>query len=81
MYRDRLILYGCGDFINDYEGIGGYESFRGDLRLMYFVDLDAADGRTGGRAIDRRAAGPDAVQATPSGTCPRGGCELAVRRP
>lgn len=47
MYRDRLILYGCGDFINDYEGIGGYESFRGDLRLMYFVDLDAADGRTG----------------------------------
>lgn len=22
VYRDKLILYGCGDFINDYEGIG-----------------------------------------------------------
>jgi poly-gamma-glutamate capsule biosynthesis protein CapA/YwtB (metallophosphatase superfamily) len=27
-YRDRLILYGCGDFLNDYEGIKGYEEFR-----------------------------------------------------
>ena len=31
VYRDKLILYGCGDFLNDYEGIGGYESFRTDL--------------------------------------------------
>jgi hypothetical protein len=23
VYRDRLILYGCGDLLNDYEGIGG----------------------------------------------------------
>jgi poly-gamma-glutamate synthesis protein (capsule biosynthesis protein) len=23
VYRNRLILYGCGDFINDYEGISG----------------------------------------------------------
>lgn len=43
--NDRLILYGCGDFINDYEGIGGYEEFRGDLALMYLVDLDPATGR------------------------------------
>ncbi len=35
VYRDRLILYGCGDFLNDYEGISGYEEFRGDLSLMY----------------------------------------------
>jgi poly-gamma-glutamate synthesis protein (capsule biosynthesis protein) len=42
VYRDRLILYGCGDFLNDYEGIGGYEEYRDDLALMYFVDLDAA---------------------------------------
>ena len=44
IYRDRLILYGCGDFINDYEGIGGHASYRPQLCLMYFVSLDAADG-------------------------------------
>ena len=43
-YRDRLILYGCGDFLNDYEGISGYEEFRGDLALMYFASVDAASG-------------------------------------
>jgi len=45
VYRDRAILYGCGDFLNDYEGIGGYESFRSDLALMYFLTADAATGR------------------------------------
>lgn len=40
VYRGRLILYGCGDFINDYEGIEGHEAFRGDLALMYFPVLD-----------------------------------------
>lgn len=40
VYRDRLILYGCGDFLNDYEGIRGYEEFRDDLGLMYFADLN-----------------------------------------
>jgi poly-gamma-glutamate synthesis protein (capsule biosynthesis protein) len=42
VYRNRLILYGCGDFLNDYEGIKGYEEYRDDLALMYFVDLDPA---------------------------------------
>lgn len=42
VWRDRPILYGCGDFLNDYEGIGGYEEFRGELALMYFPTLDAA---------------------------------------
>lgn len=45
IYRDRLILYGCGDFINDYEGIGGYEEYRADLRLMYLLRLDSRAGR------------------------------------
>jgi poly-gamma-glutamate capsule biosynthesis protein CapA/YwtB (metallophosphatase superfamily) len=45
VYRDRPIFYGCGDFINDYEGIGGYAEFRGDLALMYFPRLDAASGK------------------------------------
>lgn len=44
VYQDRLILYGCGDFLNDYEGIGGYEGFRDDLGLMYFADLDPSTG-------------------------------------
>ncbi|SFM85093.1 poly-gamma-glutamate synthesis protein (capsule biosynthesis protein) [Nitrosomonas nitrosa] len=39
VYREKLILYGCGDFLNDYEGIGGHESYRGDLSLMYFVKV------------------------------------------
>ena len=38
--KDRLILYGCGDFLNDYEGIEGREEFRGDLALMYFAGVD-----------------------------------------
>ena len=45
VHRGKLILYGCGDFINDYEGIGGHEAFRGDLGLMYFPTLDPASGR------------------------------------
>jgi poly-gamma-glutamate capsule biosynthesis protein CapA/YwtB (metallophosphatase superfamily) len=40
IYRDRLILYGCGDLIDDYEGIRGYERYRDDLRLLYLVTMD-----------------------------------------
>ena len=36
VHNGKLILYGCGDFIDDYEGIRGYEKFRNDLVLMYF---------------------------------------------
>ncbi|RNF85763.1 CapA family protein [Streptomyces botrytidirepellens] len=39
IHRDKLILYGCGDLIDDYEGIGGYEGFRDDLRVLYFATL------------------------------------------
>jgi poly-gamma-glutamate synthesis protein (capsule biosynthesis protein) len=45
VYRNRLILYGCGDFIDDYEGIEGYEDFRDDLVLMYFADIARASGK------------------------------------
>jgi poly-gamma-glutamate capsule biosynthesis protein CapA/YwtB (metallophosphatase superfamily) len=45
VYRDKLVLYGCGDFIDDYEGITGYEAYRDDLRLLYLVSLDAATGK------------------------------------
>lgn len=45
VHNDRLILYGCGDFIDDYEGIRGYEDYRDDLAIMYFASLDPASGR------------------------------------
>ena len=35
----RLVLFGAGDLVNDYEGIGGKESFRPDLVLGYVADL------------------------------------------
>jgi poly-gamma-glutamate synthesis protein (capsule biosynthesis protein) len=44
VYRGKLILYGCGDFIDDYEGITGYEEFRDDLVLMYFPTVRIDDG-------------------------------------
>jgi poly-gamma-glutamate capsule biosynthesis protein CapA/YwtB (metallophosphatase superfamily) len=44
VFKSRLILYGCGDFLTDYEGISGYEKFRGDLALMYLVELDSQTG-------------------------------------
>lgn len=44
IYRGKLILYGCGDFLNDYEGIRDYEAFRADLTLMYLPSLDLATG-------------------------------------
>jgi poly-gamma-glutamate synthesis protein (capsule biosynthesis protein) len=44
VHRGRLILYGCGDFLTDYEGITGHEAYRPDLALMYFADVDPATG-------------------------------------
>lgn len=45
IYKQKLILYGCGDFITDYEGIEGYETFRGELSLMYFPEVDRKTGQ------------------------------------
>ncbi|MFI7407356.1 CapA family protein [Streptomyces sp. NPDC049627] len=44
VYRDRLILHGCGDFIDDYEGIPGYEEYRDDLRIAHVVTVAADTG-------------------------------------
>ena len=44
IYRGKPILYGCGDVIDDYEGIGGHEAFRSDLRLLYLTSTDPASG-------------------------------------
>ncbi|TLM77701.1 CapA family protein [Microbulbifer harenosus] len=48
VYRERAIFYGCGDLINDYEGIGGHENYRSHLRLLYCVDLKRESGALGG---------------------------------
>ena len=45
IYRNRLILYGCGDFIDDYEGISGHERYRDDLVLMFFPSLSPHRGQ------------------------------------
>jgi poly-gamma-glutamate capsule biosynthesis protein CapA/YwtB (metallophosphatase superfamily) len=45
IYRGKLVLYGCGDFIDDYEGITGYEEYRDELRLLYLATVDTATGR------------------------------------
>ncbi|MFO7578772.1 CapA family protein [Nitrosomonas halophila] len=45
VYKEKLILYGCGDFLNDYEGIGGHEHYRSDLSLMYLVSIAPATGK------------------------------------
>ncbi len=45
VYKEKLILYGCGDFLNDYEGIGGYERFRSELAILYLPRLSLPEGR------------------------------------
>jgi poly-gamma-glutamate capsule biosynthesis protein CapA/YwtB (metallophosphatase superfamily) len=51
IYRGRLILYGCGDFIDDYEGIPGHDEYRHDLRVLYFPTVRRADGELVGMRI------------------------------
>lgn len=45
IYHGKLILYGCGDLINDYEGIRGHEKYRGDLALGYLASVSSATGQ------------------------------------
>jgi len=45
VYKDKLIIYGSGDFLNDYEGISGHEYFRSDLALMYFPSIEPSTGK------------------------------------
>ncbi|WP_405676755.1 CapA family protein [Streptomyces sp. NBC_00868] len=45
VYRGHPVLYGCGDLIDDYEGIGGHEQYRDDLRLLYLISLEPDTGR------------------------------------
>jgi poly-gamma-glutamate capsule biosynthesis protein CapA/YwtB (metallophosphatase superfamily) len=44
VYRGKLILYGCGDTVDDYEGIRSFDVFRHELRLLYFASIDRNSG-------------------------------------
>ncbi|GEL72996.1 CapA family protein [Myxococcus virescens] len=48
VHRGHLILYGCGDFLNDYEGISGHTAFRPDLTLLYLASIAPATGQLAG---------------------------------
>ncbi|PRW58531.1 poly-gamma-glutamate biosynthesis [Chlorella sorokiniana] len=53
VYKGRLLLYGCGDLISDYEGIMNYEieshyppeMYRDDVGVLWYADVSTADGR------------------------------------
>ncbi len=42
VWHGKAILYGCGDLVNDYEGIGGHGSLRCDCGCLYALTLDEA---------------------------------------
>jgi poly-gamma-glutamate capsule biosynthesis protein CapA/YwtB (metallophosphatase superfamily) len=48
IYKGKPVFYGCGDFLNDYEGISGYEEYRDDLAFMYFVSIPPDGGKLAG---------------------------------
>ncbi len=89
VYRDRLVLYGCGDLVNDYEGIGGYEGFRDDLRLLFLARIDRGTGAVRGLSMVpfqshrlrlRRASAEDAgwLAATLDEACRRVGTSVRL---
>jgi poly-gamma-glutamate synthesis protein (capsule biosynthesis protein) len=45
VYRDKLILYSTGDFLDDFEGTDGHAQYRADLALMYFPTVDSDTGQ------------------------------------
>lgn len=45
IHAGKLILYGCGDLINDYEGILPPGPLRSDIGCLYAVTLAQEDGR------------------------------------
>ncbi len=44
IHRGKLILYGCGDLINDYEGIESRGNLRSDVGCLYAADVDRSNG-------------------------------------
>ena len=53
VYRERLVLYGCGDFVNDYEGIDGTpDGLRDDLAVLWLAELELETGRLAGLELE-----------------------------
>lgn len=48
IYKGRAVFYGCGDLLNDYEGIRGQDRFRNDLVLAYILDVNPGTGQMTG---------------------------------
>jgi poly-gamma-glutamate capsule biosynthesis protein CapA/YwtB (metallophosphatase superfamily) len=44
VHRGKLVLYGCGDLLNDYEALDPDSEFRIDLALAYFATIDVERG-------------------------------------
>ena len=44
VHRGRLIVYGCGDLLTDYEGITNHDHYRGDLGALYLPTIDPDSG-------------------------------------
>jgi poly-gamma-glutamate capsule biosynthesis protein CapA/YwtB (metallophosphatase superfamily) len=51
IYQGRLIVYGCGDLLTDYEGIHGHEEFRPELSGWYIARFDSDSGELEGLQI------------------------------
>ena len=45
IHQGRLILYGCGDLINDYEGLPPHFPWRSDLVCLYGLELQRQSGQ------------------------------------
>ncbi len=45
LHRGKLILYGCGDLINDYEGIDAHPDLAQDAACLYFATVSQDSGR------------------------------------
>ncbi|HET6950965.1 MAG TPA: CapA family protein [Acidimicrobiales bacterium] len=44
VHRGRLIVYGCGDLLTDYEGIPNHDHYRGELGALYLPTIDDGSG-------------------------------------
>ena len=44
VHEGKLILHGCGDLINDYEGIAPHGALRSDVGCLYAATIARADG-------------------------------------
>jgi poly-gamma-glutamate capsule biosynthesis protein CapA/YwtB (metallophosphatase superfamily) len=81
VHDGRLILYGCGDLVNDYEGIAGHQAFRPELTLAWIADLDRSGALLGLEMLPFRLQGfrltrttddeADWLQATMARECAR----------